>query len=556
MKNQYTFSKTFQFCSFVFVLTGITLVLKHICNTFEDNHALLSNWFEIVETKQIQDQVSVYQDFQEFVQNSNALNEEYITDPFPLVSIITVTYNRGRYLEQAILSVLNQTYQNWELHVVDDGSHKPEAIAVLEKYSNFDPRIHVHLLGTNYGDSQFGRNYGISKSEGQFIAIIDDDDIMFPTRIQAQVEHMNKNPYIDVLGGRMLMINESDSVYATYFSKPMKHEEIKFRLLFMNYIGHSTIMFRFNDKNKAKIYYRYVSAEDYDHWLRLLYDEQMTFEIMDEFMVYYRTHSAAARKEENVNRSNLHWIHTEQYRLFAKSYSFIYEDYYQFDYHEMHCLMYGRLDKCLKDRKRFIKNLMNFLQYYQIIEDYKMQKVIKETILHISTLSDQELLHPSVQIITSGNKFKKSFNSYDIEINEEDIEIYSGFINKIKKQQEPITLIQDIVKEITQNEYQRNYNIAQEQINYYSQSNNSSINQKIINNQTPQMTEKNSQNANQVQQNHQNQQENKEINVKSDKKLEKLRQAQQLLKQLKTQINQFEDKGKAKVANKQQELKL
>lgn len=67
--------------------------------------------------------------------------------------------------------------------IVDDGSHKPEALEILEKYSTYDPRIHVHYLYTNYGDSQFPKNYGIHKSKGEFIAIFDDDDVMFPDRL-------------------------------------------------------------------------------------------------------------------------------------------------------------------------------------------------------------------------------------------------------------------------------------------------------------------------------------------------------------------------------------
>lgn len=119
------------------------------------------------------------------LQNGKKTIDESVLNPYPLVSIITVTYNRAKYLDLAVQSVLNQTYQNWELLIVDDGSHKPEAIAVLEKYANYDPRIQVHLLYTNYGDSQFGRNYAIAKAQGDFIAIFDDDDIMFPTRIQS-----------------------------------------------------------------------------------------------------------------------------------------------------------------------------------------------------------------------------------------------------------------------------------------------------------------------------------------------------------------------------------
>ena len=206
--------------------------------------------------------------------------------------MITSSYNRGRWLEVAIMSVVNQTYSNWEMHVVDDGSHKPEALAVLEKFSKYDPRIHIHMLYTNYGDSQFPKNYGISKSSGEFIAIFDDDDIMVPERLMVQVQHMLDHPEVDVIGSRMnTMQDDNDTVVGKYFATPMKKEEMRLRMLFMNYMSHSTAMIRYNDKNKEFVHYDLISAEDYDLWLRLMYVHNFTFEIIDHFLVNYRLHS-------------------------------------------------------------------------------------------------------------------------------------------------------------------------------------------------------------------------------------------------------------------------
>ena len=72
-------------------------------------------------------------------------------------------------------------------------------------------------------------------------------------------------------------------------------------------MAHSTAFIRFNEKNKPFVYYNLVCAEDYDLWLRLLYDHKFHFEIMDEFLVMYRTHTAEARKIENVHR-DFSWI--------------------------------------------------------------------------------------------------------------------------------------------------------------------------------------------------------------------------------------------------------
>ena len=79
----------------------------------------------------------------------------------PLVSVITASYNRDRYLEYAINSVIEQTYTNWELIIVDDGSHKQEAIDVLLKYPQIDSRVRTFFLNSNYGEPTVARNYAI-----------------------------------------------------------------------------------------------------------------------------------------------------------------------------------------------------------------------------------------------------------------------------------------------------------------------------------------------------------------------------------------------------------
>ncbi len=86
------------------------------------------------------------------------------------------SHNRGMFLADAIDSVLGQTYTNWELIIVDDGSSDKLTIDILEYYGDH-PKIHVHYLFHNYGGGIFAKNYALSKAKGDFIAILDDDDI-------------------------------------------------------------------------------------------------------------------------------------------------------------------------------------------------------------------------------------------------------------------------------------------------------------------------------------------------------------------------------------------
>jgi len=112
----------------------------------------------------------------------------------PLVSCIIPTYNRANFVERAIQSVLNQTYKNIEVIVVDDGSEDNTKEVVL---SIKDERIKYIRLHRNFG-AAFARNVGIANANGDFIAFLDDDDYFLPEKIEKQVELMLKDSSVGV----------------------------------------------------------------------------------------------------------------------------------------------------------------------------------------------------------------------------------------------------------------------------------------------------------------------------------------------------------------------
>jgi glycosyltransferase involved in cell wall biosynthesis len=107
----------------------------------------------------------------------------------PLVSVIIPTYNRAYILGRAIQSVLNQTYDNWELIIVDDGS-TDETKALVDKFT--DKRIKC-LAKKNEGPSK-ARNYGIAHANGKWVMYLDSDDELLPPCIEVMMEYADKNP--------------------------------------------------------------------------------------------------------------------------------------------------------------------------------------------------------------------------------------------------------------------------------------------------------------------------------------------------------------------------
>lgn len=113
-----------------------------------------------------------------------------IADTYPLVSVIVPTHNRENYLPEAIDSVLQQTYTNWELIVADDQS-TDNTVQIVRQLP--DERIHLHLTPQRLGVTGT-RNFGIKKAKGDLIAFIDSDDLWAPTKLQKQVEILAKYP--------------------------------------------------------------------------------------------------------------------------------------------------------------------------------------------------------------------------------------------------------------------------------------------------------------------------------------------------------------------------
>ena len=103
-----------------------------------------------------------------------------------LVSIITPSYNSAKFIAETIQSVQNQTHQNWEMIIVDDGSSDETESVVLSIIQN-DNRIQFHKLSQNSG-AAVARNTGIEKASGDYMTFIDADDIWFPTFIENNIK--------------------------------------------------------------------------------------------------------------------------------------------------------------------------------------------------------------------------------------------------------------------------------------------------------------------------------------------------------------------------------
>lgn len=110
-----------------------------------------------------------------------------------LVTIITACYNSGQFISETIKSVINQTYQNWELIIIDDCSND-NSIEKIQKFIDSDVRIKLFINKKNMG-AAVSRNLGLEKSFGKFICFIDSDDLWRPLKLETQLSFMLNNNF-------------------------------------------------------------------------------------------------------------------------------------------------------------------------------------------------------------------------------------------------------------------------------------------------------------------------------------------------------------------------
>jgi len=179
------------------------------------------------------------------------------------VSIVMSVFNQEKYLPIAIESILNQSYTDFEFIIVNDGSNDSSNDIIL---SYEDKRI-ILIEQENKG-LPATLNLAISKAKGDFIARMDSDDISDPSRIKKQLEYLNKNPEIDLIGSSVRIIDEDGKILGAV-NVPIRPEVISQCLTYRCVVYHPTFFLRKEVFNKVAGYRtEFIYAQDYDFLLR------------------------------------------------------------------------------------------------------------------------------------------------------------------------------------------------------------------------------------------------------------------------------------------------
>lgn len=203
----------------------------------------------------------------------------------PLVSVAMVTCNVDRFLPEAIESILNQTFKDFEFVIVDYGSTDASK-AIISRFASGDNRVKFHNIA-NCGLGE-ARNASCALAQGQYIAIMDADDVSVPQRLMWQLEFIERHPEVGVVGGAVEWIDSFGKTVAI-MENPIQDWEIRSAALSRCPLWQPTVLMR-RDVFHAVGGYRpaFAPAEDYDLWLRMAEHTQLAN--LKEVLLKYRIH--------------------------------------------------------------------------------------------------------------------------------------------------------------------------------------------------------------------------------------------------------------------------
>lgn len=227
----------------------------------------------------------------------------------PKVSLVMATYNDSpQYLNISITSIVNQTFKDWELIIVDD-SDDDKIIKIIDQWGKRDSRIVIARNSQHKFGFVAALNYGLEKATGQYIGRMDSDDISYPERIEKEVKYLDEYSNIDVVGTQTAIINENGERTSS-IRFPTTGFKLRLFQMLRCPMQHGTIMMR-RQLIDGGIRYdeSFKKSEDLELWLRLQKKGYKLYNIQ-EILYDFRIEDGYANK-----RSRKHFRYNVKARL-------------------------------------------------------------------------------------------------------------------------------------------------------------------------------------------------------------------------------------------------
>lgn len=217
----------------------------------------------------------------------------------PLISVIMSVRNGEQWLQQAIDSILHQTWTNWEFIIIDDASDQP-AKNILGQYWH-DRRFRIVFQENAQGLTK-NLNMAIALCNGEYIARMDGDDFSLPTRFEKQVSYLQLHADTIMVASTVEMINEKGESIGEWKDdrQTISTEAITHKLPFTNCIAHPSVLFVASGLRKYRYNERQTHSQDWDLWLRIVADDNVIAKL-DEPLLRYRVHSNSITGKRKIS---------------------------------------------------------------------------------------------------------------------------------------------------------------------------------------------------------------------------------------------------------------
>lgn len=205
----------------------------------------------------------------------------------PKVSVVVPAYNVSGYIQETLISLLLQTFPNFEVLVVDDGSSDDTA-AIVKKFEERDSRF--QLLQKSNGGLSSARNYGIRHAVGEYIALLDGDDVYHKDKLATHVDRLDRDADIGVVYSASQTIKDDGRpTFISLSGKPV-HSNLMLALLCKNFVGHGSngVFRRCLVDEVGEFDEDLRSWEDVDFWLRIAATQKWGFYREKRILCYYR----------------------------------------------------------------------------------------------------------------------------------------------------------------------------------------------------------------------------------------------------------------------------
>lgn len=223
----------------------------------------------------------------------------------PLISIITPIFNGEKYILETIESVLNQTYTNWEMIIVDNKS-TDDSIKTIKTIC--DERIMIISLDYNSGGPARPRNIGLDNAKGEYIAFLDADDVWAPNKLENQILFLKENN-IEFTSSDCILIDDENNeiqlgllsrIYSKFTKKKTLCDVMK-----NNFILTSSVLVKKSLLKKFNKEKKYIAVEDFDMWLDVLANNENIYKYQNEKLIQYRILEGSISNRKNALNQEL-----------------------------------------------------------------------------------------------------------------------------------------------------------------------------------------------------------------------------------------------------------